>query len=221
MIVGKRMQSQPVTLMQNQSLLDASKTMKKTNVRHIPVVNENRQLVGIITDNDVKKASASDATTLDIHELLYLLDNIKVEDVMIKKVIVVPPDLPLEEAAKILHDNKFGCLPVVKDQELVGIITISDVLEFLMEAMAVQSDSTRVELELDDQPGALANVLDSIRDHGYSLCAIIASPERIGNKVTVTLRMACDNDYELRKTLEDDGYRIVSFTHHSNASTEE
>jgi len=213
MIVGKRMQKNPIVLKKGDSLKVASRLIKVHRIRHLPVVDENNHLIGIVADRDVKKASASDATTLDIHELFYLLDRIGVDEIMTKKVVTVGPELPLEQAAKILHDRKFGCLPVLENNELVGIITTSDVLEFIMDAMDVNSSCTRVELELEDKPEQLLKVLQAMEGHGYQISSVITSPEREGESKIVTLHLNCKDDNELRKTLEDADFKIISFIH--------
>ena len=209
MIVGKRMQKDPIVLKTGQSLKDASRLIKMHRVRHLPVVDESHHLVGIITDRDVKKASASDATTLDIHELFYLMDKIAVEDIMTKKTVTVSPEMPLEQAAKILHDRKFGCLPVIEGNELVGIITTGDILQFLMDAMDVENSCTRVELALKDEPEQLVKVLDAMKGHGYQITSIITSPEVDGNYKILTMHLKCNDDNELRKTIEYSGFKII------------
>ncbi|MCP4296038.1 MAG: CBS domain-containing protein [Proteobacteria bacterium] len=213
MIVGKRMQKDPISLKLGQSLKDASRVIKLERVRHIPVVDEQNHIVGIITDRDVKKASASDATTLDIHELLYLMDKIKIEDIMTKQVVTVDPSMPLEQAAKILHDKKFGCLPVVSGGELVGILTTADILQFLMDAMDVEDSCTRVEVSLPDKPEQLVIVLDAMKGHGYHITSVITSPEKEDNSQIVTMHLKCQDDKELRNTLESAGIKIISFMH--------
>ncbi|MBF0279706.1 MAG: CBS domain-containing protein [SAR324 cluster bacterium] len=212
MFVGKRMVKDLVVLRRDQSLMDASGLIKKHDIRHLPVVDENNHLVGIVTDRDVRKASASDATSLDIHELLYLLGKIQVEEIMTKNVVSVPPSMPLEQAAKVMHDRKFGGLPVVEDGKLVGIITTGDILKFLMEAMDVDSSCTRVELELEDKPGQLVKVLQAISSNEYQIHSVITSPEKTGGNKIVTLHLTCDDEKRLRTSLEAQ-FKVISFLH--------
>ncbi|MBF0289321.1 MAG: CBS domain-containing protein [SAR324 cluster bacterium] len=207
------MQKDPIVLKQGQTLKDASRLIKMRNVRHLPVVDDNNRLIGIVTDRDVKKASASGATTLDIHELFYLMDKVSVEDIMTRRVYSVHPSMPLEQAAKVLHDRKFGCLPVVDNQKLVGILTTTDVMQFLMDAMNVDSSCTRVELRVEDKPKQLFHVLEAISEHGYQILSVISSPEKTEGTKLITFHLLCEDDNQLRKTLEGAGFDIVSFFH--------
>jgi acetoin utilization protein AcuB len=104
MLVKNWMSKNVITVDVNDSMQDAMKNLKEHDIRMLPVMKKGK-LVGIITDRDLKKASASDATTLEVHELLYLLMKIKVKDIMTRDVITVPPDYTVEETAQVLQKN--------------------------------------------------------------------------------------------------------------------
>ena len=124
--------SKPViTVRSTQSMLEASRTMKDHAVKHLVVLDEHDRLVGVVTDRDLKRASASDATTLEIHELLYLLDKITVSDVMTKHPVAIGPSASAAEAAKLMVDKGIGCLPVSDSDKVVGIVTRDDLLRLL------------------------------------------------------------------------------------------
>jgi acetoin utilization protein AcuB len=112
-------------------MLTASKLLKEKGIRHLPVLDGQDRLVGVITDRDIKRASASEATALDIHELLYLLDRLEVAKVMTKNPIAVSPDTSVREAAQLMVRHKIGCLPVAIGGKLVGIVTEIDMLKLL------------------------------------------------------------------------------------------
>lgn len=120
-----------VSLHLKDSMLKASRLLKEKGFRHLPVLDEQERLVGIVTDRDIKRASASEATTLDIHELLYLLDKLEVAKVMTKNPATVCGDTSVQEAARIMVERKIGCLPVVDGGKLTGIVTEIDMLELL------------------------------------------------------------------------------------------
>src|SRR5262245_59785972 len=104
-------------------------TMRDTRIRHLPVVTADGILVGIITDRDVRRAAASDASPMAEHELLYLLDKLRVRDIMTPEVVIVRGATPVAEVGQIFLQTKFGCLPVVRDDKrLEGIITVVDLL---------------------------------------------------------------------------------------------
>lgn len=120
-----------VTVKESDSMRAASNIFKEHKFRHLPVVDDGGRLVGVVTDRDIKRASASDATSLDIHELTYLVDKITVSRVMTKEPIVVAPDTSVQAAAKLMADRKIGCLPVMVDGKLGGIVTDIDMLKLL------------------------------------------------------------------------------------------
>lgn len=139
MYVRDKMTRHVITITPDQSLRMARERMHKHGIRRLPVVN-NGQLIGMVTDRDVRRAWASPATALSTHELLYLLDRLTVQEVMTAKVLTVTPDMSLVEAARLLHDHKIGGLPVVDGRLVVGIITEMDLLEAFIEFFATDKD---------------------------------------------------------------------------------
>jgi len=131
MLVKNWMSKKVFTVDVNDSMGDAIKLLKEHNIHILPVMGEGK-LVGVITDRDLKKASASDATTLEIHELLYLLYKIKIGGIMTKDLITVPSDYTVEETAGILLENRISGVPVVDKDQLVGIITKYDLFRALV-----------------------------------------------------------------------------------------
>ena len=115
-------------------------TMRANRIRHLPVVTGQNVLVGMLTDRDVRRAGASDAPSMAEHELLYLLEKLRVRDIMTQDVVTVRSTTSLTEAGQIFLQRKFGCLPVVgDDNQLEGIVTVTDLLRTYVE----QSDTGR------------------------------------------------------------------------------
>jgi acetoin utilization protein AcuB len=127
------MTSSVVCIAPDESLPDAHETMTQHNVRRLPVVNQNGKLVGIVSLSDVREAQPSDATTLSIYELHYLLAKLSVDQVMSRNVYTVTPTTSVGDAAKLMLDHKVGGLPVVEDGRLVGIITESDIFRLVVQ----------------------------------------------------------------------------------------
>ena len=131
MLVSNWMSKDVVTVKVDDSMQDAIKLLKQHDIRMLPVM-KNEKLVGVVTDRDLKRASASDATTLDIHELLHLISKIKVKDIMTKDPITVPQNYTAEEAAELLLHKKICGTPVIDQSgKVVGIITQTDCLRVL------------------------------------------------------------------------------------------
>ena len=161
MLVKERMKCDPVTVKNDDSFRYALKLIRKEGIRHLPVL-DGKRLVGIITDRDLRQSAPSPATTLEVHELNYLLERLKIEAIMTKKVITVSPDSSLLAAAKLLFTHKIGCLPVVEQEELVGIITEGDLLRALVEMQERVEGTPTTELVIEDRPGAVEAVTTAV-----------------------------------------------------------
>jgi acetoin utilization protein AcuB len=109
-------------------------TLRGSGIRHLPVVTQQHVLVGILTDRDVRLAGASDAPSMAEHELLYVLEKLRVRDIMTQEVVTGGGTTSLAEAGQLFLQRKFGCLPVVDDDNrLEGILTVSDLLRAYVE----------------------------------------------------------------------------------------
>ena len=129
MIISSIMRKNPIFIRPDTSLTDAKALMVKENIGKLPVLDKDDRLVGLVTKKDLEHAEPSEATTLDMYEISYLLSKLKVEKIMIKNVITVQENEVIEEAARIMADNDIGCLPVMRNSLMVGIITESDLFE--------------------------------------------------------------------------------------------
>lgn len=175
MLVHKWMTAHPRTIQVDDSITEAVALMKEGNVRHLPVLR-GEELVGIVSDRDVKEFSPSKATTLDIYELHYLLSKAKVADAMQRNPKRVTPGDTIERAALLMHDNKIGCLPVVDETgKVVGVLTQEDVFEALVEVTGCRSDTIRFQMTIPDEPGSIKAVTDRARAHGLNLRSILTT----------------------------------------------
>ena len=175
MLVKGWMSSDVISVEEEASMMKASVLMKENNIRRLPVVRKGK-LVGLITDTDLKEASPSKATTLDIYEISYLLSEIKVKELMSKDVIYVKPDETIEFAAVLMLENKISGLPVINDQQnLIGVITETDIFKALIHITGVYSGDTQFALCLRDKPGSVHEVSDVIRTMGGRVVSILTS----------------------------------------------
>lgn len=170
MFVGERMSHPVIAIPPDTPIIDALNLMRREHIRRTPVVKEGK-MVGIISDKDLLNASPSQATSLSIWEMNYLLSKIKVKDVMTKEVLTVKEDTPIEEAARIMADNKIGGLPVMRNDHVVGVITETDLFKIFLELMGAREFGVRVTVLLPDKPGQLANLTQSITNMGGNILA--------------------------------------------------
>ncbi len=172
MLVGERMTPRPITVTEETSLPEALELMRKEKIRRLPVLDKHGKLVGIVTELDLLRASPSPATTLSIYEIPYLLSKVKMRDIMTHEVITVTEDTPIEEAARIMADNKIGGLPVMRDGKLVGIITETDIFKLMLELFGARQSGIRVTLSVPDEKGVLARVTGKIAELGGNILSL-------------------------------------------------
>ena len=165
-----------ITVTQDTSLFKAAKLMKEHGIRRLPVVDEHTRLVGIVSDRDVKAASPSRATTLDMYELMYLLSEIRIRDVMTTSPVSISPDQTVETAALLMEDNKIGGLPVVDNTgRVVGIITDHDIFKVLVDITGVRHGGLQLAFEVEDTPGTMRPIFDVLRDHKATILSMLTS----------------------------------------------
>jgi len=172
MLVKERMTRNPITITPSTSFEEALRVMRKNKVRRLPVLDKKRGLVGIVSEKDLLYASPSPVTSLDVFELHYLLSKITVKEVMTKEVITVEEDTPLEEAARIMADNKIGGLPVVRDSVLVGIITETDLFKVFLELLGAREKGLRLSLLVPERKGMLASLTGEIARLGGNIVSL-------------------------------------------------
>ena len=175
MIVASVMKRNPVFVRPDVSLTDAKALMEKEKIGKLPVLDKNDRLVGLLTRKDLAKASPSDATTLDIFEIGYLLSKLKVEKIMTKNVVSVQENEVVEEAARIMADNDVGCLPVLKGDLLVGIITESDLFHEFVDMFGARYNGVRITAILNEKPGQLATFTAFIAEAGGNIVSLVTS----------------------------------------------
>lgn len=170
-----------ITASPETSMLKVSKMMKEYDIRRVPIVDANRRVIGIVSDRDVKDASPSKATTLDMHELYYLLSEIRVRDIMTPDPIVVSLRDTVERVALLMQEKTIGGLPVVDDDGiLVGIITDHDIFKVLVEISGVRHGGVQIAITLEDMPGAMRPIFDLLREHNASFVSMLTSDSKRG-----------------------------------------
>jgi acetoin utilization protein AcuB len=178
LLVENWMNPNVITVDADDSMLDATKILKEHNIRHLPVL-EKGKLVGVLTDRDLKRASPSDATSLEAHEMLYLIANIKVREIMTKNPITVPYNFTIEEAAEILLQAKISGMPVVDKQgDVIGTITQTDLFKVLISLTGVGKKGVQFAFLLEDRAGSIKDVADVIRSYGGRMASILSSYEK-------------------------------------------
>ena len=188
MLVKDVMTKNPITVDVKASVLEAKDLMNKNNISKLPVVDKSGNLVGILTSNDLQRAAPSDATTLDVYELGYLLSKLTVEKTMVKDVKTVADTETVEEAARIMSDGDFGCLPVMQDKLLVGIITDSDLFKMFIEMFNTRSAGIRAVINMNDKSGSLSVFTQKIAEENGKIISCITTPANDSEHRKITIK---------------------------------
>jgi len=159
------------------SIVEAQRLMGENNIRHLPVVGEGKRLLGLVTRNTLL-VDPRRLGSLDVWEIARYLSGLTVKDVMIKArdVITIHPDATIEDAARVMVERKVGCLPVLEDGVVVGILTDADMLAHLMQMMAAGTPAVRVTVRMPDVRGELAKLVGAIAAQGWGILALGGAP---------------------------------------------
>jgi len=214
MLVKDRMSKPPITVRENVGVEDALRMMHSKDVRRLPVLDKRGSMVGIVSELDLLKVSPSPATSLSVYEIPYLLAKIKMKDVMTKDVISVTEDTPLEEAARVMADNKIGGLPVTRNGKVIGMITETDLFKTFLEMLGGREEGVRISMFVPDEEGMLAKITGRISELGVNITALSTIMGQDPSEYLVTIRVEEDADQdalvaamkEMGLTLEDARY---------------
>jgi acetoin utilization protein AcuB len=191
MLTRELMTPNPAVLTPQMTLPDALALMKEKMVHRMPVVNGQGILVGIIAEADLHNAAPSPATLLTFWEIPALLARITVEDLMVRDVATVSEDTPVEDAARIMADRNIGCLPVMKDQLLVGMVTQNDLFRVFMELMGGRRKGVRIWARTDSTKGTVARITSAIAGASGDIVGlgILEIHDAQGARAEITLKV--------------------------------
>ncbi|AYW45385.1 CBS domain-containing protein [Tetragenococcus koreensis] len=197
-----------ITVAPQDPIFDAVDLMKEHDIHRLPVL-KNDQLVGLITEGTIQAAMPSSATSLSIHETNFLLNKTTVQDVMVKKVATIAPDALLEEAISLMRAKKIGVLPVVKDEQLQGIITNNDIFDAFLKITGYNSGGTRVTIQITkDHKGILATIAQTLADADFSISTLVV--DRQTDKTIIEAQIDSQATEQISQILNDAGYTVIS-----------
>ncbi len=211
MYIGKVMRSNLVTATPDTTLVEARRLMDSKPIDHLLIVDTKGHLEGILSDRDLKQNWASPATTLSNHELAYLLEQVKVKEIMSKAVLTISASTTVERAAYIMQQNNINALPVLENGDLVGIITSTDVMGVLLNAIGMSEQSTRLGIYVKDSVGILAEISQLLKEQNVNIQSIFSFPEHDYPGVhQIILRIASFDEGKAIKILKDNGYKPLN-----------
>jgi acetoin utilization protein AcuB len=208
MLVKHRMTPDPITITPDTKVPDALKLTRNKSINYLPVVNKRGHLIGIVSRTDLMQAAPSKATTLSVFEANYLLAHLEVDEIM-NEPVTVPEETPLEEAARIMVAEGFGCLPVMRDKDLVGIITETDIFKAFVEILGGGDPVLRITLRSPDEPGELARLTGVIASLGGNLHSVAAFKGEDPEHVYFTFRLEGVDEDTLIPPLKEMGEEVT------------
>lgn len=176
MLVKDRMTPNPICGSPDLPVTEVQELMRERNFRHLPILDENQKLVGLVTQRSLLKALPSDVSGFSRFEISYILAKIKARDVMTKDVITIDENVAIEDAARIMAVEKIGCLPVCKENVMVGIITDNDLFGVMVDLMGGRGPGIRMTVSQPDRAGAISRLTAAIANEGGFMSVFLGYP---------------------------------------------
>ncbi len=211
MYVGTVMRTDLTTVAPKTTLVAAQELLEQKKINHLLIVDAGNELLGIVSDRDLKKSWASSATTLSKNELIYLLDQVTVADIMTKKTLTITPATTIERAALLMNQHRINALPVIEEDELVGIITSRDVMRVLLEAVGLETDSTRLTILVKDRIGVISDISQSLRAEAINIRSLFTWPEKTHPGVYyLVVRVPAGDGDKAAACLAKEGFKVLT-----------
>jgi acetoin utilization protein AcuB len=199
-IVSHWMSADLVTVRKEASIQEAMALMKQESIRHLPVVDKKMNLLGWITDADLRGVLIAS-----------MLEELTLEDVMIRKPFTIHPEMPIEEAARILLEKRVGGLPIVKNGVLVGVITVADLLSAFITFLGLFTESSRLDIKVSGSPNPLPEITRIVRLHGAEIISLCHLPLEEGPEYSYSVRLKKTDLKPIIADLEEHGIEVVSY----------
>lgn len=212
MYVDRMMTREVIKVTPETTVTHMSGIMRDRHVRHLPVVDARDHLVGLVSQRDLQRVSPSPITTLSAGEANYLLNKVTAEKIMHREVVTCGPDTLVEQAGCIMRDRGVGCLPVVDDGRLVGIVTGVDLIDFYLDISGCRVvDAARIAVNLRDESGQLVKLLSRIQELGGEVASVLAPihADDTGMRISI-VRYRADDPGSVARELAESGYEVVT-----------
>ncbi|SOC36613.1 acetoin utilization AcuB family protein [Ureibacillus acetophenoni] len=203
MIVEEIMKTDLITLTPKNTVLDALQLMKNKQIRHIPIVDEDKKLVGLITSNTLKNRLSLE--NIENRKLKNII-----EDIMIKDLITAHPLDFVEEIALTFYEMKISCLPIVSGGKLVGLVTASDLLYTYIELTGANKPSSKIDIRVEDKPGILSDIMSIFKSHNANILSVLLFPDSKDEKYKiVTIRVQILNPLSIINDLKKENFNVL------------
>lgn len=206
MIVEKMMTKNVMTLAPTDTIYSALLLINEKKIRHIPIVDQNNYLIGLVSDRDLRDATPSIFRTEEFKEDLYK----PISSIMKTNIISGHPLDFVEEIGAIFCENNISCLPIVKEKKLVGIITSSDLLQAFIELTGVNKPGSQIEIKIPDKPGILHDICGIFKKRNVNIHSVLIYPEKADNTSPIlVVRAQTINPFIVIEDLRKEGYEVL------------
>ncbi|WP_322555626.1 acetoin utilization AcuB family protein [Sporosarcina beigongshangi] len=206
MLIEEIMIKNVTTLSPSDTVEDALQTMRHNKIRHVPIVTEEGEVVGIISDRDLKEIVPSSISEIKDHSIY----TIKLAEIMTTNLIIGHPMDFVEEAAVIFYDNKIGELPIISNNKLVGIITETDLLYKYIELTGAHQPGSQIEVRVPNVPGILYEVSKVFHEQKTNVLSVLVYPEKESDATKIlVIRINSMNPLSIIQGLKDSGFEVL------------
>jgi len=219
MRVKNKMTRAPITAGLKTSYNEALQLMEKNSIHHLPILDKSGKLVGIVSHSDMLEAEPSRVSTLSIFEIASLLDKVTMDQLMSRPVLAIQGDCSVSEAAHFMLQEKVGCLPVLEDDKLAGIITDNDIFKTFVEMTGGGESGTRIEAKLPNVMGQLAGFTKAITDAGSWIVSLALSYDESGDFFYIDMKERGGSEEKIRGEIDKLG--SVEFIHFSPCTSDQ
>lgn len=206
MIVEQMMNTNVLTLQPSHSIKDAIDLLREKKIRHLPITNEEGQVVGVLSDRDIKDATPSNLIDNQQNDIY----TTPIDEIMTKNPLIGHPLDFVEEVATIFYDQKIGCLPIVSSGKLVGIVTETDLLYKYIELTGAHQPGSQIEVRVPNRPGILFEVSKVFYDHHSNVLSVLVYPDlqNDDNKILV-FRVKTMNPLGIIEDIRKEGFDVL------------
>ena len=209
MLVFERMTHKPITISPDTPIADALQLMREKHVSRLPVLDKKQKLIGMVSEKALLYASPSPVTSLSMHEITYLLSKLTVDEVMTRNPVTVTEDTPIENAATLMVDHRIGALPVMRGQQVVGIVTETDLFKTFIELFSARESGVRLTLLVPDVKGELATITQAISEMGGNILSLGTFQGEDPTNSLLTVKVADVDEAALIDKMQKVGAEVI------------
>lgn len=206
MIIEEIMNKDVYSLLPSNTVKDAIQLLKEKKIRHLPIVDDQNYVVGIITQHDLKNILPTSLTD-DENQVTY---DTTLDKIMVKNPLIGHPLDSVEDVALTLYESKISCLPIVTGGKLVGIVTTTDLLYTYIELTGANKPSSKIDIKVTDKPGILSNIAEVFKKHKANVLSVLVYPDSENDHSKIlSIRVQIINPLLIIEDLRKEGFHVL------------